>query len=126
MTGRIVVLEAADYERWLTQEDVTGTLAAEGERLFRDLGCGGCHGGSGVVRAPPLAGLYGKSVPLADGTVTIADERYIRDSIVRPRSEIAAGYAPVMPSFAGKIGEDDLVRLVAYIKSLAAETRSQR
>jgi cytochrome c oxidase subunit 2 len=44
-----------------------------------------------VVRAPPLAGLYGKSVPLADGTVTIADERYIRDSIVRPRSEIAAG-----------------------------------
>jgi cytochrome c oxidase subunit 2 len=126
MTGRIVVLEAADYERWLTQEDVTGTLAAEGERLFRALGCGGCHGGSSVVRAPPLAGLYGKSVPLADGTVTIADERYIRDSIVRPRSEVAAGYAPVMPSFAGKIGEDDLVRLVAYIKSLTAETRSQR
>ena len=123
MSGRIVVLDASDYEQWLTRQDVNGTLAAEGARLFRALGCGGCHGASSVVRAPPLEDLYGKPVPLQDGTVTVADERYIRDSILLPRAEVAAGYEPVMPSFAGKIGEDDLIRLVAYIKSLTEEER---
>jgi cytochrome c oxidase subunit 2 len=126
MSGRIVVLEAADYEQWLSHQDVTGTLAAEGARLFGDLGCGGCHGAGSAVRSPPLVGLYGKPVSLQDGTITVADERYIRDAIVLPRAQVTAGYAPVMPSFAGKIGEDDLVRLIAYIKSLADETRPGR
>jgi cytochrome c oxidase subunit II len=123
MSGRIVVLEAADYGQWLARQDVTGTLAAEGATLFRALGCGGCHGAGSAVRAPPLEGLYGRSVPLQDGSVAVADERYIRDSIVLPRSQVAAGYEPVMPSYAGRIGEDDLIRLVAYIKSLAQGTR---
>jgi cytochrome c oxidase subunit 2 len=46
----------------------------------------------------------------------IADDKYIRDSILLPRSQIAAGYEPLMPSFEGKITE--LLRLVLYIKSL--------
>ena len=57
-----------------------------------------------------------------DGRTVVADDRYIRDSILKPKSEIAAGYPPVMPSFAGQIGEDDLLKLVAYIKSLADTT----
>ena len=57
-------------------------------------------------------------MPLSDGTVVIADDRYIHDSIVRPESQIVAGYAPIMPSFAGQISEEDLLKLVAYIKSL--------
>jgi cytochrome c oxidase subunit 2 len=61
-------------------------------------------------------------VPLADGTIAVADERYIRDSILLPNSQIAAGYAPLMPSFAGRVGEEVLIRLVAYIKSLANDT----
>jgi cytochrome c oxidase subunit II len=65
-------------------------------------------------------------VPLQDGSTVIADEGYIRDSILLPKSQIAAGYEPVMPSFAGRVGEDELIRLVAYIKSLADEGRPQR
>jgi cytochrome c oxidase subunit 2 len=65
--------------------------------------------------------LYGSPVPLSDGTVVVADDRYIHDSIVQPQSQIVAGYAPLMPSFAGQIGEEDLVKLIAYIKSLAPE-----
>jgi hypothetical protein len=43
-----------------------------------------------------------------------------------PRSQLVAGYEPLMPPFAGKVTEDDLVRLLAYIKSLAgAEQRAQ-
>jgi len=119
MTGRVVVLEAAEYEAWLAKNAAAQTLASEGAALFRQLGCSGCHGTGGTVRSPPLEGLYGKPVPLQDGTVTLADERYIRDSIMLPRSQIVAGYEPLMPSFAGKISEEDLIRVVAYIKSLA-------
>jgi cytochrome c oxidase subunit 2 len=60
-------------------------------------------------------------VPLSDGSVVIADERYIRDSILLPKAQIAAGYQPIMPSFAGQIGEDDLAKLVAYVQSLGPE-----
>ena len=72
-----------------------------------------------AVRAPALEGLYGKSVPLGDGTMAVADERYLGDSIIRPRTQVAAGYQPVMPSYEGKISEDELIAIVAYIKSLA-------
>jgi cytochrome c oxidase subunit 2 len=121
MTGRIVVMEQASFEQWLGRQDVTGSLAAEGGRVFRQLGCGGCHGMGASVRAPVLEGLYGKAVPLIDGTIEIADERYIRDSILKPRAQIAAGYEPLMPSYEGKISEDELVQITAYIKSLADE-----
>ncbi len=121
MTGRIVVMEQPAFEQWLARQDVTGTLAAEGGRLYRSLGCGGCHGAGSTVRAPALDGLYGRPVPLSDGTVEIADERFIRDAILKPRDKIAAGYQPLMPSYQGKISEDELIRITAYIKSLAGE-----
>lgn len=126
MTGRVVVLTPEDFERWLTRQNVDGTLATQGEAVFRNLGCSGCHGNSATVRAPALEGLYGRPVPLQSGTVVTADERYIRDSILQPRSEVAAGFEPVMPSFAGKISEDDLIAVVAYIKSLADKERPPR
>jgi cytochrome c oxidase subunit 2 len=63
---------------------------------------------------------------LQDGTIVIADERYIRDSILLPNSQVAAGYAPLMPSFAGRVTEDELIRLVAYLKSLANDVRPPR
>jgi cytochrome c oxidase subunit II len=126
MTGRIIVMEPADYELWLSRQDVAGTLAAEGAELFRQLGCSGCHVGQGTVRSPPLEGLYGRPVPLQDGTIVVADERYIRDSILMPNAQVTAGYAPLMPSFAGRVTEDELIRLVAYIKSLANQVRPPR
>lgn len=118
MVGRIVVMQEPQFERWMSRQDTTGTLASEGKALFGQFGCGGCHGGNGTVRAPPLEGLYGKRVPLNDGTLQIVDERYLRDSILRPRAQIVASYQPLMPSYEGRISEDELVKLVAYLKSL--------
>ena len=103
----------------------TGTLAKEGAALFQELGCSGCHMGPSALRGPRLEGLYGTTVPLQDGSTVIADERYIRESILLPNARIVAGYEPEMPSFAGEVTEDDLIRLIAYIKSLADEPRSQ-
>jgi cytochrome c oxidase subunit II len=118
MTGRIVVMEQPLFERWLAQEANGPTLAAEGGELFQRVGCGGCHNGGSQVRAPLLAGLYGKPVTLNDGSTTVADDRFIRDSILKPRAQIVAGYAPLMPSYEGKLSEDELIRIVAYVKSL--------
>jgi cytochrome c oxidase subunit II len=121
MVGSVVVMTAPEYQGWLAQNGGSGTLAQEGSRLFIQYGCSGCHNDHGTVRAPSLVGLYGSPVPLSDGTTVIADDRYIRDSILNPGAQVVASYAPVMPSFSGVIGEDDLVRLVAYIQSLGGK-----
>lgn len=120
MGGQLIVMTPGDYAVWLETNGGGATLAAEGEALYRSLGCSGCHEPGGPVRAPSLRGLFGSPVPLADGSVVVADRQYIRDSILMPRRQVAAGYQPVMPPFEGLIDENELMRLVAYIESLAA------
>lgn len=124
MGGRIVVMTPADYQRWLRAGSTSTGMAAAGAERFRQYGCSGCHGDSATVHAPKLEGVFGKPVRLADGTAVVADERYIRDSVLLPTKEIVAGYPPIMPSFQGQIGEQELLEIIAYIKSLAKDERS--
>lgn len=119
MTGQIDILTGADYARWLTDQGVHNSLAQRGEQVFRAHGCSGCHDPNSTVHAPSLAGLYGTLVHLQDGSVRLADEAYIRDCILNPRSFTVAGYPPIMPDFSGQISEGDVFELIAYIKSLA-------
>jgi cytochrome c oxidase subunit 2 len=121
MIGKVIVMEPAAYQEWLAAGRPQSTLAQAGERRFRELGCSGCHMGSSVVRAPPLQGLYGKPVPLQDGKIVTGDEGYIRDSILLPNSQITAGYQPLMPSYQGRVTEEELLELIAYIKSLGKQ-----
>jgi len=118
MIGQVVVMEPAAFERWLESGNASQSMAQEGAARFRQYGCSGCHGPSASVHAPKLEGLFGRRVQLADGTSTIADERYIHDSVMLPRKDVVAGYEPIMPSFQGQIAEDDLLDIVEYIKSL--------
>jgi cytochrome c oxidase subunit 2 len=126
MGGSVVVLEPAEFQQWLSAHGGGPDMASRGEALFRQYGCSGCHGLNASVHAPNLAGVYGKPVPLSDGTTVIADDRYIRDSILLPQKEIAAGYEPIMPSFAGQIGDEEIMDLTAYIRSLANATERPR
>jgi len=48
----------------------------------------------------------------------IADEAYIRESILMPAAKITAGYQPIMPTFQGQVSEEQLLALVEYVKSL--------
>jgi cytochrome c oxidase subunit 2 len=118
MTGRVVVMRPDDYAAWAAAQPQGDDLGREGAALFRSFGCSGCHSPGSPVHAPNLAGVYGSPVPLSDGRVVTADDAYLRDSILQPKKDIAAGYQPIMPSFAGVVGDDELVRLVAYVKSL--------
>jgi cytochrome c oxidase subunit 2 len=124
MGGTLVAMQPEAYAAWLNTQPNVDSPAAEGAALFRALGCSGCHE-NGSVRAPPLAGIYGRPVALSNSTTTIADVRYLRDSILQPNKEVAAGYDPVMPSFAGMVDESELMDLVAYIQSLGGNGGGQ-
>ena len=125
MGGRIVVMEPDAYARWLAGGTPQVSLAALGAAKFRSLGCSGCHAAGTTVHAPSLEHLFGTSVPLADGQFVLVDERYVRDSILLPGSEIAAGYQNLMPSYAGRVSEEDLLELIEYIKSRAQATDAE-
>lgn len=123
MLGRVVVVRPEDYAAWSRAQPQGDDLAREGEALFRSLGCTGCHSPGSRVRAPDLAGLYGRTVNLSDGRSVVADDAYIRDSILEPRRDVVAGFDPVMPSFAGQLDDAALLRLGAYIRSLTTGER---
>jgi len=125
MGGWVTVLPPQEFAKWLAAQGESESLARGGEKLFRALGCSGCHGPSSKVRAPDLAGVYGRPVALADKRTVLADERYLRDSILQPAREVAAGYEPVMSSFDGLVDEAELQMLVAYLKSLSGERATQ-
>ncbi len=123
MIGWVVTMEPADYRKWLEAQQPQRTLAAQGKALFTQFGCAGCHTPGSTIHAPNLAGLYGRPVILSSGGFVTANEAYIRDQILFNK-HIPAGYPKKMPHFAGKISEEDLLKLIAYIKSLAQASGS--
>lgn len=121
MGGRIIVMPVDDYAGWLADAGSFGTsatLAKQGEKLFRDLGCSGCHGPASSIHAPSLAGVFGRSVGLSDGSVVVADEQYLSDSILLPNKQVVGGYGPIMPTYGNLIGPEEVNALVAYLKML--------
>ncbi len=128
MGGWVEVMAPADYERWLHEEQAGESMAQEGRDLFVLNHCAGCHGENATVKAPRLEGIYGRPVPIQEGdnvTFVNADDRYIRDSILLPKSQIVAGYQPLMPSYQGQISEEDLLKIVAYIKSMSRQASTE-
>jgi cytochrome c oxidase subunit 2 len=119
MIGWVEVMEPAEYQRWLAGGS-EGSLASQGEKLFQRYACNTCHTNDATGRGPVLAGLAGKPIRLADGRSVIADDNYIRESILNPTAKVAAGFQPIMPTFQGQVSEEDLMRLLAYVKSMPA------
>jgi len=133
MVGKVIVMEPTDYQDWLKYsagagEKKTASAADLGRVVFEKQGCGTCHrADNGPLQAavassligPPLKGLYGSTVELADGSKTEADETYIRESITDPMSRIVRGYPPKMPTYRGRVSQEKLLQLITYIKTLA-------
>jgi cytochrome c oxidase subunit 2 len=121
MLGRVVVMQPADYARWLAAGPAQPGIAERGFELFRRFGCSGCHAAGSTVHAPSLVGLIGRTVHLQDGRSLVADESYVRDSMLLPGKDVVAGFEPVMPSFAGQLDEEQIEALIAYIRSTGAQ-----
>jgi cytochrome c oxidase subunit 2 len=123
MVGVVHVIEPAKYAEWLNNPGAGAELsrAAAGERLFQKFACASCHS----TRAPSLAGLYGKKVTLRDGSTVLADDNYLRESILNPAAKQVSSFPSIMPTFKGQLNEEQLIDLIEYIKSLANATLPQ-
>jgi cytochrome c oxidase subunit II len=122
MIGWVIVMEPTEYARWLSGGVAGKSLVDVGAGVYVRYGCNTCHS---TGKGPPFAGLYGSLVKLTDGQTVVADDTYIRNCILTPSSQRVAGYPPLMPTFQGQLGEEQILQLTAYIKSLA-KTGPQR
>jgi cytochrome c oxidase subunit 2 len=135
MIGKVVVMEPAAFQQWLAQPlpiiPMTGNVIAAagasgvspiiaGEALFATKACITCHQPQGGALGPSLVGVAGSTVKLADGSSVVADDGYLRESILNPTGKVVAGFQPVMPTFQGQLTEEQLMQLIQYIKSLKA------
>ena len=124
MIGWVTAMEPMDFQAWLSGGPATASPVAAGEKLFNDLACNTCHQEGPQGRGPALAGVYGKPVELQGGGTVTADDAYIRESIVNPQAKVVNGFQPIMPTFQGLVTEEQLLQLIAYIRSLSAKPGS--
>lgn len=128
MTGKVHVMSPSDYHDWLSESGSgpeVKPMKQSGEELFSSLGCQACHLGAPGALCPNLKGVFGARRPLAGGGSVVADESYMRESILYPAAKMVEGYPPVMPSFDGRLTEEELTTLISYIKSLSPEPASE-
>jgi cytochrome c oxidase subunit 2 len=93
-------------------------MVQQGQQLFTQLACVTCHLPDGSGRGPSLVGVFGSTVTLDNGTKVVADETYLRESILTSQAKTVAGYQQLMPTFQGLVNEDGLASLIEYIKSM--------
>jgi cytochrome c oxidase cbb3-type subunit 3 len=80
---------------------------AQGQRWFRWYNCSGCHGNGGGNMGPPLM-----------------DAKWIYGSApAQIAATILQGRPNGMPAFAGRIPDDQLWQIVAYVRSLSGQVR---
>jgi cytochrome c oxidase subunit 2 len=119
MIGWVTAMTPADYQKWLSGGSAGGSMVEQGAKLFVDLACNTCHLETGQGRGPVLRGRYGRPVLLQGLEPTTFDEAYVRESILNPHAKVAAGFQPIMPTFQGLVTEEQLLQLMAYVKSLS-------
>jgi cytochrome c oxidase subunit 2 len=121
-------MEPSAFQAWLagadTQQDVVLSVADAGRHIFEQQGCASCHAvaGGGTTRGPSLDGLFGSTVMLEGGQKVVADENYLRESILQPQTKLVAGQQPIMPTYQGLLDEESVMQLIAYLKTLPAQS----
>jgi cytochrome c oxidase subunit 2 len=124
MIGWVEVMSAADYQEWLGASASSESMASVGRTLYQRLDCGTCHTADGTGRGPALNDLLGRRIVLEGGRTIVADEDYVRESVLNPRAKMVAGYPPLMPTYEGQVTEEQLLQLLAYIKTLRTPERT--
>ena len=124
MIGWVYVMSPEDYAAWLAGGEKTESMAQQGEQLFSQFGCSSCHAGGDNSRGPSLAGLYGKPEKLQSGETRVVDETLIRQAILVPSSVPMSNYKQIMPTYQGQVDEEQVLQLIAYVKSLGSEERT--
>ncbi len=121
MLAELRVVSVDDYFAFLKEVDFDDSipLSEAGKGLYTKKGCNACHSidGSDMV-GPTWKGLWKKERQFTDGTVAIADEVYLKESIIYPQKKIVKGYQAVMPSYQGLLVDKEIEAIIEYIKEL--------
>jgi cytochrome c oxidase subunit 2 len=133
MIGWVTVMEQEEYERWLASTTPSEVPEEAGRKLFEGMRCASCHVTTPGVsqidgaapRGPSMVDIYGREVALKDNRKIVVDDGYIRESILHPMAKVTAGFEPNMPTYEGQLGEDQILQLIAYIKSLKSTGTKQ-
>ena len=123
MLTKIMVLPEEEFKKWYqTGKEMEAKLPPSGTQLFQERGCKACHTIDGTPGlGPTLKGLFGKTVTvLTDGKERklVADEAYLRKSILEPNVDIVKGFPPIMPPLKGLLTDQEIDALVSYLKGL--------
>lgn len=122
MIAEVEVMSKADYQAWLAQSGGPAegeSLANYGESIYTKYACNTCHSLDGSVgNGPSWKGLWQKNREMENGPSIVADENYIRESVLEPQKHIVKGYAPVMPSYQGILKDQEIEGLIEYIKTI--------
>jgi cytochrome c oxidase subunit 2 len=118
MIARVRVVDDPVFDEWVQSKQAAIAApkdpVAEGKNLYElKGGCKSCHsvdGSAGI--APTFKGLSGRSK-------AVADETYLRNSILNPASQIVQGFNNLMPAtFGAQLSPEEINALIAYIQSL--------
>ena len=108
-----------EWEDYFSGKDPKKTPADWGKITYERVGCNSCHTVDGTKsKGPSWKGIYGSMVELNNGTSVLADEAYIRESMMNPQAKVVKGFDPIMPTFQGLLKPNQANGLVAYIESL--------
>lgn len=122
MDAKVVVHTQEDFETWLETSDAMDddmTPAEQGEVLVQRNACDNCHSVDGSsMQGPTFKGLWQSERQFEDGTTAVADENYIRESILEPSAKMVQGYPDVMPSYQGTLSDRQIDAIIEYIKTL--------
>lgn len=137
MIGKVYVLEPEDYKKWqdglyappakavagevaaAQPGQPTKTMAELGQAVYRSRSCNACHSVNGdPLVGPTFKGLYGTEQELIAGTKVLADENYIRESLMDPMKKVVKGFSPSMPTYRGILSDEEVNQLIAYLKTL--------
>ncbi len=129
MNSTVKVLSKEKFEEWYgSKEEVSSAAAgpspaAEGMAIMKTQGCIACHSSDGTkIVGPTYLNMFGsKQVVIKNGaevTVTV-DDAYIRQKIMDPGFAVVKGYPQgIMQSYKGKVSDEDISKIVEYLKSL--------
>ncbi len=125
----VVHKDLDDLNAWIEKysKRTDQSPAEYGKSLYQNRGCKGCHSVDGSRRTgPSFKESFGNERTFVSGDPLVADENYIRESILNPKAKIVSGYPAAMPSFKGQLSEDDLFCLVEYLKSVSDYTPAEQ
>ncbi|AIE85556.1 cytochrome c oxidase subunit II [Fimbriimonas ginsengisoli] len=127
MGGKVVAMEAGEYAKWLANGGMSVapmSMEQAGQKIYNKVGCNNCHGETSTPRAPTLMGIYNTKRTFTDGSSLVANEEYLRESILRPYNHLTQGYDETMPAYDGQLTEGDVLNLIAYIKAMGTTAGS--